>query len=519
MNGKRFACVCLTILFALCFAGGCLPTQSPTSGAALRFRVRVADGLLPHPRNGRLYVVMSADIHGGEPRFRIGKADSPSPTVARDVSGFRSKSEATVDETAFCFPLPQLAQLPAGDYTVQAVFEFNSDLKSPNAPGNLYSKPQQVKLDPKQNQEISLSLTEANPPESLPAETELIKYVKFASPLLSRFYGRSMFLRAGIILPRDYSKEPNRRYPLRVKIGGYGSRFTDVGTMMLSYHPFYQAWMADDAPRMILLHLDGAGPLGDPYQINSANHGPYGDAVTQELIPFVERTFRGIGKPSARVLDGGSTGGWVSFALQVFYPDFFNGCWSYSPDPVDFRAYQLVNIYKDTNAYTDAAGKERTSMRRRSGETALTMRNEVGSENLVGRHDSYTTGGGQWGAWNATYSPRGEDGLPVPLWNPKTGAINHSVAEQWRKYDLRWYLEKNWKTLAPKLRGKIHIWVGEADEFFLNNAVHLLDDFLSKADPPFDGTLKFGAGKGHIWVDLNERQIMEAMQARIESGK
>ena len=398
------------------------------------------------------------------------------------------------------------------------MFDFNRDLKSPNAPGNLYSEPIKLMLDPMKTREVKLTLTKAVPPESLPAETESVKYVKLQSSLLSKFYGRPIFLRAGVILPRDYAKEPDRHYPLRVMIGGYGSRYTGVAGMMRPGSAFAKAWAEDDAPRMIVLHLDGAGPYGDPYQVNSANHGPFGDAITQELIPYVEQKYRGIGKPFARVLDGGSTGGWVSFALQVFYPDFFNGCWSYSPDPVDFRAYELVNIYKDKNAYVNAAGFERPSARQRNGETSMTMRNEVGSENLVGMGNSYTLGGGQWGAWNATYSPKGSDGLPVPLWDAKTGAIHPEVAEQWKKYDLRLYLEQNWQTLAPKLRGKIHIWVGEADEYFLNNAVHLLDDFLSKAEPPYEGTIKYGAGKGHVWVDLTDRQIMDAMQAQIDKN-
>ncbi len=485
----------------------------------LRFNIERAKGLLTHKQDGRLYVVMSAR-GGGEPRFQIGRAGLDSPPILagsiRDPSAF---SAAVLDWQSFLFPLKSLDNLKPGEYTVQAVFDFNPDLKSPNAPGNLYSEPIKLTLDPMKTKEIKLMLTKTIPPETLPADSESVKYVKMQSALLSKFYGRPIFLRAGVILPRDYAKEPERHYPLRVHIGGYGSRYTGVAGMMRPNSAFAKAWAEEDAPRMILLHLDGAGPLGDPYQVNSANHGPFGDAITQELIPFVEQKFRGIGKPSARVLDGGSTGGWVSFALQVFYPDFFNGCWSYSPDPVDFRAYELVNIYKDKNAYVNAAGFERPSARQRNGDTQLTMRNEVGSENLVGMNSSYTLSGGQWGAWNATYSPRGKNGLPVPLWDAKTGTIHLEVAEQWKKYDLRLYLETNWITLAPRLRGKIHIWVGEADEYFLNNAVHLLDDFLSKADPPHEGTIKYGAGKGHVWVDLNDRQIMDAMQTHIEKSK
>lgn len=504
----------------LALIGGCAAQgQPPSKPPTLRFQVGVTAGLLPKPQDGRLYVVFGSSGER-EPRLRIGQPGMESPpTLAADIKGFSSSKKGTLDRQSYFFPQAKLSELAPGEYTVQAVFDFNRDLKSPDAPGNLYSVPQKIRVDPRKATAVELTLTKANPPDTLPAETEAARYVKMQSALLSKFYGRPIFLRAGVILPRDFSKEPTRRYPLRIKIGGYGSRYTDVARMMRPGSEFAQAWNAADAPRMIVLHLDGAGPLGDPYQVNSANHGQYGDAVTQELIPYVEQKFRAIGKPSARVLDGGSTGGWVSFALQVFYPDFFNGCWSYSPDPVDFRAYELINIYKDTNAYTDATGKERAAARTLSGGLKMTMRNEVGSENLVGRGDSYTMGGGQWGAWNATYSPKDSDGLPVPLWNPHTGAISSGVAEQWKKYDLRLYLEQNWETLAPKLRGKIHIWVGESDEYFLNNAVHLLDDFLSKANPPYEGTIKFGAGKGHVWVDLNERQIMDAMQTHIDRSR
>ncbi|HLK61546.1 MAG TPA: alpha/beta hydrolase-fold protein, partial [Chthonomonadaceae bacterium] len=281
---------------------------------------------------------------------------------------------------------------------------------------------------------------------------------------------------------------------------------------------FRKMWLADETPRFVALQLDGDGPLGDPYQVNSANNGPYGDAITQELIPYVERTFRGEGKPYARFLEGGSTGGWVSLALQVFYPDFFNGTWSVSPDPVDFRAYELVNIYQDKNAYVNVQGAEIPSERTTAGETVLTMRRECQVENVLGAGDSYVDSGGQWGAWNATFGRRGADGRPVPLWDPHTGVIDKNEAEAWKQYDLRIYLETHWKTLAPKLTGKIHIWVGEADDYFLNNAVHLLDAFLSKADPPYQGSIEYGPGKGHTWTNLTDQQMLQQMEAAFKLG-
>jgi hypothetical protein len=278
--------------------------------------------------------------------------------------------------------------------------------------------------------------------------------------------------------------------------------------------------MADDTPGMILLQLDGAGPLGDPYQVNSANHGPYGDAITRELIPFVEREFRGIGQSYARVLDGGSTGGWVSLALQIFYPDYFNGTWSFCPDSVDFRSFQLVNIYTDNNAYVSSHGFERPAARDLTGEVRYTMRHECALENVLGQGDSWTMSGGQWGAWNATYGPRGRDGRPIPLWDPKTGIIDHDVVEHWKNYDLRSVLEQNWSTLGPKLHGKLHIWVGDADDFFLNNAVHRLEEFLKTATPAYQGSIRYAAGQGHCWVGITEDAMMRQMAQRVhQSGQ
>ena len=279
---------------------------------------------------------------------------------------------------------------------------------------------------------------------------------------------------------------------------------------------FRKTWLAGDTPRLILLQLDGAGPYGDPYQINSANNGPYGDAVVEELIPHIEARFRAIGKPQGRVLSGTSTGGWASLALQIFYPDFFNGTWSSCPDPVDFRAFELVNIYEDANAFVNQRGYERPSMRDSRGDVSLTMRDEVGMENLLGSGNSYTRSGQSWGAWNALFGPRGKDGLPAPLWDAQTGKINHAIAGQWKKYDLRLVLEQNWKTLGPKLSGKLHIASAEADQYFLNNAVHLLEESLSKAEPPFSGKIVYGPGKAHGWTDLLLREMLDQMKAAAE---
>jgi S-formylglutathione hydrolase FrmB len=499
--------------FVLCVTPlAALLANSPNSGA-WQFEVAIKQGLAASTNDGRLFVIL-ARTNNPEPRLTLGQTGLDAPQVlARDLKGFALGAVAAVGAGAFAFPITNLAAVPVGDYVVQALFDSNPDLRLADAPGNIYSKPQKIHLDPAQGGNWKLELREQVPPEQLPAETAQIKFVKIQSKLLSEFYGRPIFLRAGIVLPRDYERDPSRRYPLWVRIGGLDTRYTSVLSLMGKKSELPKIWQADDTPRLILLQLDGAGPNGDPYYVNSANNGPFGDALVQELIPQVEARFRAIGQPRARFLSGSSTGGWVSLALQVFYPDYFNGTWTSCPDPVDFRALELVNIYQDDNAYVNKYGNERPSDRDLNGDVRLTMRREVGIENLLGRGNSYTLSGEQWGDWNAVFGPRGADGLPVPIWDPQSGKINHAVAEQWKKYDLCIVLEQNWQTLGPKLRGKIHIAAAEADGYFLNNAVHLLDKSLAKANPPFEGKIVYGMGKGHGWFDLSLRQMLDEMQA------
>ena len=232
----------------------------------------------------------------------------------------------------------------------------------------------------------------------------------------------------------------------------------------------------------------------------------------------LEREFRGLGEPWARFTAGGSTGGWVSLALQVFYPGQFGGCWSGYPDPVDFRNFELIDIYHDSNALVTAAGLERPAARLPTGGVDFTMRHELQHENVLGLGDTYTRGGGQWGAWNATYGPRGTEGFPVPLWDARTGRIDPAVAAAWRRFDLVPLLASNWATLGPKLRGKLHVWVGEKDEYYLNNAVHRLDDFLRETQPAAEAQIRFDPRTGHGWDPLGWAGRLREMQAVVDQG-
>lgn len=469
--------------------------------------VDFAANLPVSPKDGRLILVLGGPGNL-EPRRSIGDTGmDAAPLLGIDAKGLAKAKSVAITDQATLFPFDRLDQIPKGKYRLQAVLLQNPDDRRANAPLNLVSAIVEAEWPPARP--VRLSLNRQLPGLTDPPETDRVKYVSLESHLLTRFRGRKSVLRAGVVLPKSFAQDPAKRYPLVVVIGGYGTPYTaargDVSDLDKS---------GVDA---VLMHVDGTGPFGDTNQVNSENNGPCGDALTQELIPFVESRFRCIGKPEARFTTGGSTGGWVSFALQVLYPDFFNGCWSYFPDPVDFRQFQLVDLYKDANAFVNSNGFERPSARTIGGDTQFTIRHECRLENVLGDGGSFVTSGGQWCSWNATFGPKGKDGHPTAIWDPVTGAVNRSVLDTWRKKDLRLQLETNWKALGPRLKGKIRIAVGDADEYFLNNAVVLLEDFLKKADPPYEGRIVYGSRKGHGWVDIPFSQALQEMTARMKA--
>jgi len=250
------------------------------------------------------------------------------------------------------------------------------------------------------------------------------------------------------------------------------------------------------------MQIQHANPYyDDSYAVNSANLGPYGDAINRELIPYVEKQFRGIGEGWARFTYGGSTGGWEALATQIFYPDDYNGCFAACPDPIDFRAYTVVDIYKDKNAYyLDEAWKRtpRPGMRNYLGHISTTLEQANHRELVLGTR---SRSGDQWDIWEAVYSPVGKDGYPQRIWDKKTGEIDPAVAAYWReKYDLGYILRRDWQKLGPKLAGKIHIYCGDMDNYYLNNAVYLVEEFLKGTkDPYYDGEVAYGDRAEHCW--------------------
>ena len=508
----------------------------------LEFAVSFSEALTSDAQDGRLILVVSKGEEG-EPRFQVSPGPTGQQVFGIDVTGWGPGAEAVIGDAVFGFPQEGLGLIPAGEYTVQAVLNryetfTRSDghtVKLPpdrgegqqwaSKPGNFYSAPRRVSVDARAGGRVEIVLDQVIPEIVPPEDTEWVKHVRIRSELLSDFWGTDMYLGAHVLLPAGFDEHPQARYPIAIfhghfpaDFGGwrteppdpdlectYSARFDlecyNRTQQELAYQ-LYQDWTSPDFPRMLVIEVQHPTPYyDDSYAVNSENNGPYGDAITYELIPYIEEQFRGIGEGWARFTYGGSTGGWEALAVQVFYPDEYNGAYGACPDPIDFRAYELVNIYEDENAYRidrDWGTTYRPSHRDWLGHISSTVQQENHLESVLA---SRGRSGGQWDIWQAVYSPVAEDGYPEPIWDRMTGDIDPEVAEFWKdNYDLRYILERDWPELGPKLRGKLHIYVGDMDNYYLNNAVYLMEEFLeSTSDPYYAGEVEYGDRFEHCW--------------------
>jgi hypothetical protein len=516
--------------------------DAPRAQTAPAVVVRLAAIAGGQPVDGRLLLLVAKD-DSREPRLQI---SATSPSTAQvfgiDVDGLKAGDERAFDGGVLGYPLESLSQLPPGEYTVQALlhkyetFRLASghSVKLPmdrgegqqwnRAPGNLHSAPQRVRLG--DGHTVRLELDKVIPPVTEPRDTKYVKHVRIKSERLSKFWGRDMFLGAHVLLPEGFDSHPEARYPLVINHGHFPSdlgnwRETPPDTNApcqysdrfhldcynriqdQAAYDFYKTWTGPDFPRVIVIEIQHANPYyDDSYAVNSANLGPYGDAIMKELLPQIESRFRGIGAGWARATYGGSTGGWEALAVQMFYPDDFNAAYAACPDPIDFRAFTVVNIYEDANAYWDQGPfmrVPRPGHRNYLGHVSATLEQMNRMELVLGTR---TRSGQQWDIWEAVFSPQGPDGYPRRLWDKRTGVIDKSVAAYWKEhYDLTWILRRDWnKGLGRKLAGKIHLYVGDMDNYYLNNAVYLAEDALKGLkDPAYGGEVGYGDRAEHCW--------------------
>jgi len=461
---------------------------------------------------GRLFIFFSQN-----PRLEPRRQIWPNPyskthIFARNVSSFKPDQVLKINSEQQWTSSTEwtLDKIPEGKYYVQILWDQDTKESTINVAGNLYGEKMEVTLDTSQS--IDFKLDQEIGPTQL-TKHPLSKFVDYKSDTLSNWWNKPVYVKASILLPYQYNK--NKSYPIRYNVAGYGGRYSRIDRL-LNNNDFMQWWDSDQSPQIITVFLDGEGPFGDSYQMDSENSGPYGYSLINELIPHIESMYRGTDDPLTRFVDGCSTGGWVSLGLQLFYPEVFNGVFSYSPDAIDFENYQLINIYKDKEAYVNEYGYLRPIMRDLNGEPLLSMKEFVGYENVLGTSNSYVNSGGQFSAHNALYSPKGSNGLPQPMFDPLTGVIDSSVANHWEKYDFKKYVQKHWETLGPKLQGKIYIWMGDMDDFYLNTGTRGFDDFLkTTSNPKSDAVIEFSPMQGHC-SQYSHKEVLLKIQERLD---
>jgi hypothetical protein len=511
--------------------------------AAASFAISYPAAQRDTPLDGRIILLLSRDLTR-EPRSHV-EPNEPlaSPYIfGLNVDGMAPGRAVVVDDRAFGWPAARISSLPAGEYLVQAVLNRYETfhladgriLKLPpdrgegqqwaRKPGNLYSTPIHLHLDPSHPVRTALVLDQRIAAIVPQTDTEFVKHVRIRSELLSRFWGRDVYIGAHVLVPMGFDTHPQVRYPLMVFHGHYPDDISEFRTAppdpelkpdyserfhLAGYNRIqqqeayasYQKWISAGFPRFLVVEIEHANPyFDDSYAVNSANLGPYGDAINQELIPEIEKRFRGIGAGWARFTYGGSTGGWEALATQVFYPDMYNGAFAACPDPMDFRAYTIINLYKDANAYTlqgEASSVERPAFRNYLGEVFATQRDENYMELAQGDH---SRSGGQYDIWQAVFGPVGTDGYPKPIFDKVSGVIDANVAAYWREhFDLSYIIARDWATLAPKLQGKLHIYVGNGDNYYLTDSVYFAQERLEALEPPYGGTVAYGDRAEHCW--------------------
>jgi hypothetical protein len=521
-------------------ATGSAASAKPTG---LEFTVSYPASQSSGPLDGRVILLLSRDMTN-EPRTHV-EANEPlaAPYLfGLNVEGLAPGADVVINDNAFGWPAAHLSAIPSGEYYVQAVLNRyetfhladGRTLKLPpdkgegqqwaKKPGNLYSAPLKLYVDASHPARTALILDQMVPPIAPKTDNEFIRHIRIRSELLSRFWGRDVFIGAHILVPKGFDAHPQSRYPLMVFHGhypddisgfrttppdphlspDYSERFHLAGYNRIQQqeaYAFYQKWISADFPRFLVVEIEHANPYyDDSYAVNSANLGPYGDAINKELIPEIERRFRGIGAGWARFTYGGSTGGWEALATQVFYPDMYNGAFAACPDPIDFRAYTLINLYKDRNAYTlqgEALTVERPAFRNYLGEVFATQRDENYMELTQGDR---SRSGGQYDIWQAVFSPVGADGYPKPIFDKVSGVIDPKVAAYWREhFDLSYIIARDWATLAPKLQGKIHLYVGNGDNYYLTDSVYFGQETLESLQPPYGGSVAYGDRAEHCW--------------------
>lgn len=461
------------------FAAIAVSLFAATVAAAPPFVLTFDPKLRDEPFTGRVYVFFGRGDN--EPR-KGPDWFSPAPFVAKDVTGWKPDKPLTFsgdDPAVLAFPKP-LRELDLAGLKAQPVARFNPwEREVGTGPGNGFGAPVAV-TEGSESVRLAIDQTVKERPYE---ETKWGKLFQVRSKLLGDFHGGDLSLRGTVILPSSYYDQPQRRYPVIFTIPGFGGdhRIDPVREPIPEQN--------EKAVEFLRVMLDPSCPLGHHAFADSDNNGPVGTAFVTEFLPEFDKAFRSVAVPTARFVTGHSSGGWSSLWLQVSHPDDFGGTWSTAPDPVDFRDFQRIDIYSPgENVFVDHEGHDRP-LARMNGQPVVLYRTFDRMATVLGH-------GNQLQSFDAVFSPKGKGGRPVPLWDRGTGAIDSAVAEAWKRYDIRLVLENNWPVLGPKVAGKIQVFMGEEDTFYLEGATKLLKESLARLGS--DATVELVPGRTHF---------------------
>lgn len=439
---------------------------------AQQFKASFSSSVYDKPFTGKVIVYLSKE--NKEPKSAaVGIERFPCFSIA--VKDIKPGQAITIDDKAISYPTV-LSDIERGEYYVQIVWDRNLGGRSiAESSGNLYNATEKITITKETKKVFTITANQIIPELPEFKETEFVKELKAPSVLLTKFHGKSMTVDAAVILPKEYYTEPDREFPVLYTVSGFGGD--------------YHRYSGNDKPNpdmeniaVIKVYLDGNCSLGHSVYANSDNNGPWGDALTTEFIPLLEKNYRTNG---ARLLTGHSSGGWTVLWLQTQYPKIFDGCWSSAPDPVDFKAFQKINIYEDKNMFYDKDGAPFLVATVAGFIPWASAKMAYQMENVVYR-------GEQMNSFNAVFSKKGKDGMPENICNISTGEINQAVVSQWKNYDIALLLKNNWTTTKSDLDGKVLVTIGNQDNFLLHYAVKLLETQMKEMNSKFQ--FKYFAG-------------------------
>jgi len=463
------------------------------------FEIVIDGSVREEPYSGRIYVALARAKSPRTPRHAMHKWFNPPPVFAIDVTDIEPNQRIIVGPGCLSNPVA-LGELEPGEYQIQAIARVNPD--SPKAgfgAGDLVSATRTIRLDPEKGWNVELRIDHAIEPEPFEV-TDRVRYFEMQSESLSAFHGRPYTIRAGVVVPDGFD-ESDQSYPVAVMVTGFGGDHRFAHQMM--------RWGLATMPKaedVIWVVPDPTCYRGHSVFADSANNGPWGHALVHELLPALDAEFRGAG-PEHRYVTGVSSGGWSSLWLQLNYPEQFAGCWSHVPDPVELHHFQTVDIYADgANMYVDENGDDR-GIARRNGKVTLNARDFVAREEVVGP-------GGQIHSFEAVWSPRGQDGAPLRLFDRETGEIDPEVAKAWRAYDINLVVREKWDRIGPHLGGKVHVYAGGEDNFYLERAIPALQATFEELGS--DAVVEIIPGMGHTLHMVGHADMLNTMAERWE---